>query len=191
MIFKDCRVPKENLLGKEGMGLQMAMTGFDHGRIGIAAQCVGILQAALDESIRYSKERVQFGISHRPPSGHCLDDRRHGNGSGRRPIPHLSCRLAQGSEAALQQGSRHGQTLCIGGGDETHHQGGPDPRRIRLLQGRQGGAADARRQDHGNLRGHLGSPAHGDFRKCAALRLTALFPCRSITNALKLVIRLA
>jgi butyryl-CoA dehydrogenase len=60
-IFKDCRVPKENLLGKEGMGLQIAMTGFDHGRIGIAAQCVGILQAALDESIRYSKERVQFG----------------------------------------------------------------------------------------------------------------------------------
>jgi butyryl-CoA dehydrogenase len=61
MIFKDCRVPRENLLGKEGMGLQMAMTGFDHGRVGIAAQCVGILQAALDESIRYSKERVQFG----------------------------------------------------------------------------------------------------------------------------------
>jgi len=61
MIFKDCRVPKENLLGKEGMGLQMAMNGFDSGRIGIAAQCVGILQAALDESIRYSKERVQFG----------------------------------------------------------------------------------------------------------------------------------
>jgi butyryl-CoA dehydrogenase len=61
MIFKDCCIPRENLLGKEGMGLQMAMTGFDHGRIGIAAQCVGILQAALDESIRYSKERVQFG----------------------------------------------------------------------------------------------------------------------------------
>ncbi|MEI8172470.1 MAG: acyl-CoA dehydrogenase [Deltaproteobacteria bacterium] len=61
MIFKDCRVPKENLLGKEGMGLQMAMSGFDSGRIGIAAQCIGILQAALDESIRHSKERVQFG----------------------------------------------------------------------------------------------------------------------------------
>ena len=61
VIFKDCRIPRENLLGKEGTGLQMAMTGFDHGRIGIAAQSVGILQAALDESIRYSKERVQFG----------------------------------------------------------------------------------------------------------------------------------
>ena len=61
MVFKDCRVPKEHLLGKEGAGLVMAMAGFDHGRVGIAAQSVGILQAALDESIRYSKERVQFG----------------------------------------------------------------------------------------------------------------------------------
>ena len=61
MVFKDCRVPKENLLGKEGAGLVMAMAGFDHGRVGIAAQSVGILQAALDESIRYSKERIQFG----------------------------------------------------------------------------------------------------------------------------------
>jgi butyryl-CoA dehydrogenase len=61
MIFKDCRIPKENILGQEGAGMAMAMTGFDHGRVGIAAQSVGILQAALDESIRYSKERVQFG----------------------------------------------------------------------------------------------------------------------------------
>jgi len=61
MIFTDCRIPKENLLGKEGAGLTMAMAGFDHGRVGIAAQSVGIIQAALDESIKYSKERVQFG----------------------------------------------------------------------------------------------------------------------------------
>ncbi|MCK9196467.1 MAG: acyl-CoA dehydrogenase family protein [Syntrophales bacterium] len=61
MVFKDCRVPKANLLGKEGAGLVMAMAGFDHGRVGIAAQSIGIVQAALDESIRYSKERIQFG----------------------------------------------------------------------------------------------------------------------------------
>jgi len=61
VVFKQCRVPAENLLGKEGAGLPMAMAGFDHGRIGIAAQAVGMLQAALDESIRYAKERVQFG----------------------------------------------------------------------------------------------------------------------------------
>jgi butyryl-CoA dehydrogenase len=61
MLFKDCRVPKENLLGQEGRGLGMAMTGFDHGRVGISAQSCGIIQAALEESIKWSKERVQFG----------------------------------------------------------------------------------------------------------------------------------
>jgi butyryl-CoA dehydrogenase len=61
VVFKECPIPRENLLGQEGAGLVMAMTGFDHGRIGIAAQAIGVLQAALDESIRYAKERVQFG----------------------------------------------------------------------------------------------------------------------------------
>lgn len=61
IIFKNCRIPKENLIGKEGDGMKIAMACFDHGRIGIAAQAVGIAQAALDESISYSKQRVQFG----------------------------------------------------------------------------------------------------------------------------------
>ena len=59
--MKDCRIPKENLLGTEGKGFKIAMTALDGGRIAIAAQALGIAQAALDESIRYSKERVQFG----------------------------------------------------------------------------------------------------------------------------------
>ena len=59
--FRDCRVRKDNLLGSEGAGLKIAMSSFDNGRIGIAAQAVGIAQAALDESINYSKQRVQFG----------------------------------------------------------------------------------------------------------------------------------
>lgn len=61
LVFKDCRIPKENIIGQPGQGLAIAMLGFDHGRVGIAAQCVGILQAALDESVKYAKERVQFG----------------------------------------------------------------------------------------------------------------------------------
>jgi butyryl-CoA dehydrogenase len=60
LVFRDCQVQEENLLGREGDGLFIAMTGFDRGRIGIAAQAIGILQAALDESIKYSKERIQF-----------------------------------------------------------------------------------------------------------------------------------
>ena len=61
VFLKDCRIPKENLLGGEGQGFKIAMMTLDGGRIGIAAQALGISQAALDESIRYSKERVQFG----------------------------------------------------------------------------------------------------------------------------------
>jgi butyryl-CoA dehydrogenase len=60
VVLRDCRIPEENLLGEEGEGLAIAMTGFERGRIGIAAQATGILQAALDESIQYSRERIQF-----------------------------------------------------------------------------------------------------------------------------------
>ena len=60
LIFRDCRVPRENLLGKEGEGFKIAMATLDGGRISVGAQAVGIAQAALDESIRYSKERQQF-----------------------------------------------------------------------------------------------------------------------------------
>ncbi len=59
--FDNCRVPKGNLLGKEGEGFKIAMNTLEEGRIGIASQAVGIAQAVLDESIKYSKERVQFG----------------------------------------------------------------------------------------------------------------------------------
>ncbi|MBE6081600.1 acyl-CoA dehydrogenase [Acidilutibacter cellobiosedens] len=61
LIFQDCIVPKENLLGKEGKGFGIAMSTLDGGRIGIAAQALGIAQGALDETVKYVKEREQFG----------------------------------------------------------------------------------------------------------------------------------
>ncbi len=61
VFLKNCRIPKENLLGVEGQGGEISMMTIDGGRIGIAAQAVGIAQAALDESIKYSRERIQFG----------------------------------------------------------------------------------------------------------------------------------
>lgn len=60
IIFENCRIPKENLIGQEGEGFKIAMTVVDRGRIGIAAMAVGLAQAALDESISYSKERIAF-----------------------------------------------------------------------------------------------------------------------------------
>ena len=61
MVFDKCRVPADSILGEENKGLKVALATLDGGRIGIAAQAVGIAEAALEEAVRYSKERVQFG----------------------------------------------------------------------------------------------------------------------------------
>ena len=61
LVFTDCIVPKENLLGKEGQGFKIAMQTLDGGRIGIAAQGLGIAEGAVEEAINYTKNRVQFG----------------------------------------------------------------------------------------------------------------------------------
>ncbi len=61
LIFEDCKVPAENMLGHEGEGFLIAMSGLDCGRIGIAAQSVGVAEAALDAALDYSKKREQFG----------------------------------------------------------------------------------------------------------------------------------
>ena len=60
LIFEDCIVPKENLLGQEGKGFKVAMGTLDGGRVGVAAQALGIGEGAIDEAIAYTKERMQF-----------------------------------------------------------------------------------------------------------------------------------
>ena len=61
LIFRDCYVPKENLIGREGMGFIITMRTFDRTRPGVGAQGVGLAQGALDEAVRYAREREQFG----------------------------------------------------------------------------------------------------------------------------------
>ncbi|MFC1808057.1 acyl-CoA dehydrogenase family protein, partial [Candidatus Omnitrophota bacterium] len=61
LIFTNCKIPKENLIGKEGHGFIVAMKTFNKARPGVAAQAVGIAQGALDHAVRYTRERVQFG----------------------------------------------------------------------------------------------------------------------------------
>ena len=61
LIFEDCRIPKENLLGKQGKGFGIAMHTLDGGRIGIASQALGLAEGALERTIEYVKERKQFG----------------------------------------------------------------------------------------------------------------------------------
>jgi butyryl-CoA dehydrogenase len=61
LIFSDCKVPKTNLLGREGAGFLVAMKTFDQSRPGVAAQALGIAQGALDKAVAYAQERKQFG----------------------------------------------------------------------------------------------------------------------------------
>ncbi len=63
LIFENCRVPKENLLGNEGDGFKIAMSGLDSGRIGIAAQSFGVAKAAFDAAVKYAQKRKQFGAA--------------------------------------------------------------------------------------------------------------------------------
>ena len=61
LIFQDCRIPKENLLGQQGKGFNIAMHTLDGGRIGIASQALGLGEGAVNEAVKYTQERVQFG----------------------------------------------------------------------------------------------------------------------------------
>ncbi|MDP6685372.1 MAG: acyl-CoA dehydrogenase family protein [Candidatus Omnitrophota bacterium] len=63
LVFTDCKIPKENILGKEGLGFIVAMKTFDQSRPGVASQALGIAQGALDLTVKYLKERKQFGKS--------------------------------------------------------------------------------------------------------------------------------
>ena len=63
LVFTDCKVPKENILSREGMGFIIAMKTFDNSRPGVAAQALGIAQGAFDLALKYSHERHQFGQS--------------------------------------------------------------------------------------------------------------------------------
>ncbi|MCC8356407.1 MAG: acyl-CoA dehydrogenase family protein, partial [Oscillospiraceae bacterium] len=61
LVMEDCIVPKENLLGREGQGFKIALHTLDGGRIGVAAQALGLGEGAINEAIQYTKERIQFG----------------------------------------------------------------------------------------------------------------------------------
>ncbi len=61
IVFENCRVPAQNLIGEEGQGYKIALSGLEGGRIGIASQCVGMARAAFEAALRYSKEREAFG----------------------------------------------------------------------------------------------------------------------------------
>ena len=107
IVFQDCIIPKENLLGKEGEGFKIAMATLDGGRIGIAAQALGIAEGALAEAINYTKGRVQFGkpISKFQNTQFVLADMELGCEAGRLLVYQAAVKKAEGKrytkEAAM------------------------------------------------------------------------------------------
>ena len=79
LIFENCRVPADAMLGKEGDGFKIAMSGLDGGRIGIAAQSLGVAQAAFDAAVKYAKKTQAVWFRHLQTPGHPLADCRYGH----------------------------------------------------------------------------------------------------------------
>ena len=148
IVFTDMIVPKENLLGKEGKGFNIAMQTLDGGRIGIAAQALGIAEGALAEAKEYTKGPCAVRQAHQQVPEHPVHLRGHGDGLRGRPSADLSGGCDEGCRRAVHQGGRHGEAVLLRACHEDDHEGAADVRRLRLHEGLSHGAHDAGRQDH-------------------------------------------
>ncbi|MDO9003966.1 MAG: acyl-CoA dehydrogenase family protein [Aquabacterium sp.] len=103
----DCRIPTENLLGQEGEGLKIALSNLEGGRIGIAAQAVGIARASLEAATRYANERIQFGqaIAQHQAVGHTLADMQT-RLSAARLLVHHAARLRSAGVPCISEASQ-------------------------------------------------------------------------------------
>jgi alkylation response protein AidB-like acyl-CoA dehydrogenase len=107
ITLTDCRVPASNLLGQEGEGLKIALSNLEGGRIGIAAQAVGIARAALEAAVRYAGERVQFGqpIAQHQAVGHTLAEM-HTRLNAARLMVHHAARLRSAGVPCISEASQ-------------------------------------------------------------------------------------
>ena len=139
--LEDCRVPAANLLGREGEGYRIALANLEAGRIGIAAQAVGMARSALDAALGFARDRIAFGKAIARASGDQLQARRHGDADR----GGAAARVARGGAArrrrALPQGSIDGEALRVGDGRARVLGRDPDPRRLRV-RGRLSGRAN-------------------------------------------------
>ena len=168
VVFTDCRVPAENLLGKEGEGFVNTLQVLDGGRISIAAMGLGMAQGATNAPMRYAKQRKQFGkpIGEFQAIQFKLADMATRDRS--RAAAHLSSRMARrprdrcGDSGALQQRIQHGETLCGRSCRSRRERSRADSRRLRLHQGLPGGKILSRRETLHDRRRHQRNPTHGD-----------------------------
>ena len=159
LAIEGARVGRDRLLHEEGRGFRIAMATLDGGRIGIAAQALGIAQAAFDVARGYALEREQFGrrIGDFQAIQWKLADMATEIDAARL-LTYRAAWLKQEGAPACHRG-RQGEALRLRDGATADGGGDPDPRRLRLHEGVSRRALLPRRQDHGDLRGHERDPA--------------------------------
>ena len=162
VTLEDAVVPVANLLGAEGEGMKVALATLDHSRLGIAAQAVGIAQAAFDEALHYARQREQFGkpiISHQAVGFRLAD-----MDTELEAARWLTYRAAWLSErpGRIEPHQRAGEAVCQRDGEPRGGARGPGPRGVRVLaRVHRGAAVPGRAGDH-DLRGDERGAAHGD-----------------------------
>ena len=131
LVFEDCIVPKENLLGDLNKGFKIAMTTLDGGRVGVAAQALGIAEGAFNETIKYMKERIQK-TSFRIP-GSPVDGCRHEVRNRVLQAPALQGCNGKGQRQAFLHGCCNGKAPLRGNRNGCYHKVRAAPRRLRLF----------------------------------------------------------
>ena len=162
IVFENCEVPAANLLGREGDGYRIALANLEAGRIGIAAQAVGMARAAFEAALAYARERQAFGkpiIEHQALNFR-LADMATEIEAARQLIWHAATLRDAG--VALSQGSVDGQALRLRDGRTRLFRRSAGPRRLRLRQRFSGRAHLPRRSRLPDLRGDERHPAAGD-----------------------------
>ena len=168
ITFNETEIPADHLIGEENKGFKIAMMTLDRTRPGVAAMATGIARAAFEFATNYSKERVQFGV---PIAMHqaiqfIIADMATKVHLSRLATWHSAVLLDQGRRNTLE--SSHAKRFAADTRDGGHDRRRAGLRRLRLHQGLPGREADARREDHAALRGHLADPAAGDRARDAA-----------------------
>ncbi len=155
LVFENYRLPAWHRLGDEGAGFKIALAILDAGRIGIAAQAVGIAEAAFEAALAYCQGAGAVRPADLRVPGHPVDAGRHEDPPGGRPAADLPGGAGQGrgqeSRRALQPPGGDGQAVRLRDRHVGHHQGDPGLWRQRLQQRVSGGAPFPRRQDHRDL----------------------------------------
>ena len=163
ILFDNCWIPADRIVGEPGTGFQTAMRTLDHTRVTIGAQALGIAQGALDASIAYAKERKQFGKTIGAFQGvqFLLADMAM-KVEAARALTYAAAARSERGATGPDVLRRSGQVLRLGHRDGGHDRRRPGVRRRRLRPRQPGRALHARREDHPDLRGDQPDPAHGD-----------------------------